>query len=603
MKHLGNLAIIGTGASTIYLLHHIRCAAEILRPYIDSITLFERSGLAGCGMPYSPETTDRFNMSNISSEEIPTLPQTLYEWLDSQSARQLESWGIDKATLNESEVYPRLPLGQYLHAQYENIIRGLTESGITLHEVVSCEIADISERKKADGLRIADADGKLRNFDSVMISTGHSWKEEDRPDVGYFGSPWPIFKLLPAEGEFHNFTIGTLGASLSAFDVVSSLAHRHGTFSQTKDDRMVFTPHPGTENFKLTLHSMKGWLPHLQFDQDEPFREIYRHTDRKGLLALLDEDGYLRIATFFDKVCRPALSTAFEKDDMAEIVSLLKNPDFGLEDFIAKMSAGHDYNDAFAGMRKEMGDARESVLNHKPVHWKEVIDDLMYCLNYHAELMPAEDHITLRKTVMPFLLSVIAAMPLPSGEMILALHAAGKLDLVSGKVSIDEKREVPGQAAVTVEEDGKTRNISYGMFVDCSGQKPLELEDYPFPSLVETGAVSSARAVFCDPKAAEKMIDSGHGDKVVREGESYLLQTGGIEIDASYRVVGSDGQPNDHIYDIAFPHTSGIRPYSYGLQACSATAGIVVESWLRSIKTLTPVPGDPVATTPVYEEF
>ena len=34
--------------------------------------------------------------------------------------------------------------------------------------------------------------------------------------------------------EFYNYPIGILGASLSAFDVVSSLTHRHGKFVEEK---------------------------------------------------------------------------------------------------------------------------------------------------------------------------------------------------------------------------------------------------------------------------------------------------------------------------------------------------------------------------------
>ena len=55
-----------------------------------------------------------------------------------------------------------------------------------------------------------------------------------------------------------------------------------------------------------------------------------------------------------------------------------------------------------------------------------------------------------------------------------------------------------------------------------------------------------------------------------------VLQTGGVAVDAAYRVIRCDGTPEPGIYDLAFPHTSGTRPYSYGLQACSATGRIMV---------------------------
>ena len=77
---------------------------------------------------------------------------------------------------------------------------------------------------------------------------------------------------------------------------------------------------PGAEGCGLVMHSLGGWLPHLQFDQVEPLREIYRHVDRAGMLALINQDGFLRLADYFDRICRPALRSAFEKDENGEMV-------------------------------------------------------------------------------------------------------------------------------------------------------------------------------------------------------------------------------------------------------------------------------------------
>lgn len=584
MKQLGNLAVIGSGATTIFFLYHLEQNAALLGKYLKSVTLFEKSGFPGCGMPYRPETTDRFNMSNISSEEIPKLPETLIDWLRSRDEEELEKWGMRKSELSESEVYARLPLGQYLHAQYRTIVARLREKDIPVEEINRCEITDIAEEHNdsRSTYLLCDAEKKRGRFDSVIIATGHQWRDEDRPEVRYFASPWPISKLLPPEGAHHDFHVGTLGASLSAFDVVSSLAHRHGTFSTINGGELHYEPHHGTENFKLFMHSVTGWLPQLQFDQVEPFREIYRHCTRAELFSLRDDEGFLRLGIFFDKICRPALAKAFQKDGLNEIAEKLANPNFRFGDFVAKMSRRHDYENAFDGMRQEMIGARDSVLNHHPVHWKEIIDDLMYCLNFHAEMMPAEDHLTLRKTVMPFLLNVIAAMPLPSAKHLLALHEAGKLELVTGHVSVDEKQEKDDRIKVAIKNGAQKTSARYGMFVDCSGQKSLELEDYPFPTLVKTGKVRRAHAQFIDTARAEKEIADQKNERVFKDGDCFFLQTGGIEIDVSYRVIDRNGVAHEHLYDLAFPHTSGIRPYSYGLQACNATASIVVNSWLST---------------------
>lgn len=599
MKRLGNMALIGSGASAIYLLNQIATHTGKLSGFLDSITILEKTSLAGCGMPYHPETTDVHNLSNISSEELPELPETFYDWLLARDPDQLRDWLIDPAEIDKSEVYGRLPLGAYLHAQYRTLLSRITAASIAVSEETRCNVTDIFPDDSGGKFHIETSDRERMTFDSVVIATGHCWSGEDDAENGYYSSPWPISKILPAEGEYRNVRIGTLGASLSAFDVISSLSHRHGDFRKN-GEHLTYHPFPGTENFHLTMHSADGWLPHLQFSQDEPFRVIYRHVGREELLALRDDDGWLRISDYFEKVCRPALLEAFTKDGFNDVAGKLESPGFGFADFVKLMSDKHEYSDAFAGMAEEMIAARDSVENHKPIHWKEVMDDLMYTLNFHAELMPAEDHLFFKKEVMPFLMSVIAAMPLPSGEMLLALHAAGKLDLVPGRVSLGDDARKDGSTTVTVDDSGEKKRITYGMFIDCSGQKPMELEEYAFQGLVKSGHVRSARAEFASEENYLELERKGEDAHIFKTASKHLLHTGGIEIDASYRLVGKNGSPDSGIFDIAFPHTSGVRPYSYGLQACNAAAEIVVGAWLEAIDKGADIEGDLEQTTERY---
>ena len=600
MNPRNHLAIIGSGASSIYLLKHIWDEVEVLKKEIQQISIFEKSAITGMGMPYNPATTDRYNMSNISSEELPALVVSFGDWLRDQDPFMLQSLGIETDAISDSEVYPRLALGRYLNSQYQAITAKLVESGIQIREFPDCEIVDIQDMPDSDRVKLITAHGNEFDFSKVVIATGHHWAESDQPEQGYYTSPWPIAKLLPEEGTYLDFPIGTLGASLSAFDVISSLSHRHGTFVENSG-RMTFHPFPGAEGFKIVMHSSHGLLPHLQFDQVEPFREIYRHVDRKEMLALVDSQGFLRLETYFDKVCRPALRKAFEKDGILEMVDVLADSQFGIAAFSEKMTDEHDYDNAFEGMRCEMVEARESVIHHKPIHWKEVMDDLMYTLNFHAELMPAEDHLLLQSKVMPFLMNVIAAMPLPSGNTILALYDAGRLDIVAGKVSINEEQTTPSLTTITVDHNGEQSSLTYRMFIDCSGQKPLELENYPFPSLIHDGVVRMAQApidlatVASLPEEKQKHLSWQNGEQV--------YHIGGVEIDGAYRLIGENGKPNKRIHDVAFPHTSGLRPYSYGLQACSDTTAILVKTWVEEIQAGSPISGDVTEITQIYEEI
>ncbi len=591
---LGNLAVVGSGPTAVFLLKHILEAADTLRGNLTSVTVLEKGPTAGYGMPYHPDTTDIYNLANISSEEIPHLLEPLIDWLRARTDGELAGWRMDREALSASEVYPRLAVGAYLKAQFDGLVAGMEAHGIPARVLTGHLVSDIKKEKGILSLSIGEQ-GTLA-FDSVVIATGHAWPLEDDAAHGHYSSPWPIRKLLPEPGTFINTTVGILGASLSAFDVVSSLSHRHGKFVRT-DMGLKYEALPGTEGFGMVMHSLGGWLPHLQFDQVEPLREIYRHVDRAGMLALVNKNGVLRLADYFDRVCRPALLVSFEKDENAELVELLSDRAFGLEAFVEKMTEIHRYHNAFEGMAAEMVEARISVLHHKPIHWKETIDDLMYTLNFHAELLPAEDHLTFRKVVNPFLMNVIAALPLPSGSILLALHEAGVLKLEKGKVMVDGEQSEAGSTSVTIENDGESFQERYGMFVECGGQKALGVEDYPFRSLMEDGIVCDATAPFLDPEAAEQAPP----DKVSDEAGHKVLLTGGVAVDAAYRVIRSDGTPGPGIFDLAFPHTSGKRPYSYGLQACCATTMIMVAAWVEAITHAAPIKGDLGNVTGLYE--
>lgn len=570
-----SLAIIGSGPTAIFLLKHLFDNIHILRTAIGQILLYEKEAIMGMGMPYSPLTTDKYNMSNISSEEIPGLTESFAEWLRKQPADVLQEYGLSRNEIDESEVYSRLALGAYFHSQYVAYVEKLKDSGIDFREFPSEGIDDIIP--EGDKFQLLSESGKSFIADKVVIATGHVFKEKDNPERKYFASPWPISKLLPEAGERYNFPVGILGASLSAFDVVSSLSHRHGTFSEA-EGHTVYEPAAGTENFKLVMHDVNGWLPHLQYEQEEPMREIYRHVDRAGMMGLLDKKGHLRIRTYFDAVCRPALQEALRKDGLGPVAGALDKPEFGMEEFVEKMSERHEYPNAFDGMKQEMEKASESVDKNKPIHWKEVMDDLMYSLNFHAEFMPAEDHLFFHKTIMPFLMNVIAALPLCSAKILLALHDAGKLELQSGKVTVLDEQPSREATRIRLTAGEESRNFDYKMFIGCGGQKNIELEDYPFPSLVEQGFVQPAKVAVVDKKEFRD-IAAESDNRLPAESGNY--QIGGIAINAAYQVFDIHGEPNENLYDISFTHSSGLRPYSYGLQACSATAEIMVDNLAR----------------------
>ncbi len=585
MSEFRRLAIIGVGPSAVYLLQHLLQCADQLVPPLSDIYLFEKGDTLGVGMPYDRRMNDAYNLCNISSAEMPPIQQTLVQWLHAQTDTLLSAQGIARSHIDDDETYRRTTIGEYFHAQYAALAGNLRALGVTLHEFRHCIVQDVKDHPDRQCVEVRFGDGERVQVDRVVVATGHSFNEPDEPTQGYFASPWPMQKLVPDDGSFYNFEVGTLGASLSAFDVVSSLSHRHGAFVQ-QNGRLVYEPLPAAPAFRLTLHSAEGWLPHLQYEQVESFRIEYRHVDRDTMLSLRDSEGFLSLDAYFDRVCRPTLAAAFQKDGRADLVDLLTIQQGTLEAFVHTMSEEHTADDPFVLMRLELQDARRSLRKGIPIHWKEALDDLMYTLNFHYEHLSAEDHLRYRRVVVPFLMNVIAAMPLHSASILLALHEAGRLELIPGRVSIKEQRN--GRTVVEWARKQEVVEHSYRMFINCSGQGGVDFDAYPFASLAADGTASAAVAYFRTDTAASK-ISSEEADCLVHREGRQALRSGGVAIDGLYRLVGTDGLPSERIQDIAAPHATGVRPYSYGLQACDAAASIVVKSWCAEIDAGQPV--------------
>lgn len=599
---LSDIAIIGSGPTALYLLKYTNQNIDLLKKEISKITIFEKEQILGMGMPYYPKTTDIYNLANISSEEIPMLQESFGDWLRRQDSALLKELNVTELPLDDSEVYSRVSLGHYFEEQFKKLISILESAGIQVIQKTSCEVLDIS--KEDDGkLTITDCNGDDHRYSTIVIANGHEWREEDQPESGYYASPWPIHKLIPHNKEGYNFPVGTLGASLSAFDVVTSLAHRHGTFTKV-NGKLSFELNKENPDFKIVLHSAEGWLPHLQYEQKEPIREIYRHFNRQRLLDLIDENGLMHIEDYFDKLCRPALIEAFRKDRLTHVVDQLQDSDFSFKDLVELMSEKHEYVNSFEGMTKEMITAKNSI-NHKiPIYWMETLDDLMYSLNYHAELLPAEDHLFFHKEIMSFLMNVIAALPLQSAEILLALYDANCIELKSGFVNFPEDAFENNETKIIVKSaDGSEEEISYQLFVNCGGGKKLELDDFPFQSLVNQGVVSAATAKCADEEVCSQQSKTSDKIQLVKNKDGLEMKLSGIQIDSSYRTINKQGLINNFLYDINFTHTNGLRPYSYGLQACSATSLILVESWLAEIVNDKNVSEEIETITELYEDI
>lgn len=234
----------------------------------------------------------------------------------------------------------------------------------------------------------------------------------------------------------------------------------------------------------------------------------------------------------------------------------------------------------------------------------ETLDDLMYSLNYHGELLSAEDHLFFHKEIMSFLMNVIAALPLQSADILLALYDANCIDLKKGFVNFPEEAFKDGATKIIVESAANEKEeLTYQLFVNCGGGNKLELADFPFQSLVDEGIVRVASAHFNNAEDYKNQTKSEDKSSLLSTDNGLELKLSGIQIDSSYRTINQSGETNNFLYDINFTHTNGLRPYSYGLQACSATSLILVESWIAQIIEGNDVSEEIETITELYDDI
>ncbi len=186
MKNPAALAIIGSGPSAIYLLKYLLGHVKDFMPSMTHIHVFGKSPELGTGMPYSRYATDKYNMCNISSAEIPELRSSLVDWLHSLHDAELKALGIERDDIDDDEIYPRTTPGDYFRDQYNSIIDGLRKEGVTVHEHPDCLVTDLVDEQPEDRVRVCHAFGTIA-ADRVVIATGHTFNDPDEPEFSENG--------------------------------------------------------------------------------------------------------------------------------------------------------------------------------------------------------------------------------------------------------------------------------------------------------------------------------------------------------------------------------------------------------------------------------
>lgn len=535
MNSFYRIGIAGGGPAALFICKHLLEQKK----FDFSLDIFEAGSRLGYGMPYGPCGANAEHVTNVSGNEIPELFTPLLEWMRQLPEEKLSYYGLSHEKLHEYRVVPRLLFGEYLSGQFEICLEKLKKRGVEVHIHYESRVTDVS----ATG-DITTEQNKNFAFDKVIICTGHYWPKthEDKTE-GWFDSPYPPSKLrLKA-----NHKIAIRGSSLTAIDAVKTLARANGKFVHNDEGRLCFNVFDVSPEFNIVMHSVHGLLPCIRFHLEEPLISgSDLMPDEKIEKHIKSNDGFLPIDAVFDYNFKKAF-----KDTHPEFYQSIK--DMSIEEFVDAMLSRRENIEAFTLFREEYAEAEKSIEERRSIYWKEMLASLSFAMNYPAKHFSGEDMERLQKVLAPLIAVVIAFIPQGSADELLALHAAGRLQLISVEKESRVEPNSDGGSIYIYDEDNRD---TFPIYVDCVGQKHFKFEEFPFKSLVDNRAVSPARLKY---KAKDGYMDLP-----------------GVAITDDFRVIDADGQPSDDIFIMAVPYISGHNPDYSGLDFCEEASSRIV---------------------------
>lgn len=537
-----SIAFVGAGPTTIYTLHAL--VDHATRPF--RVTIFEEQANAGLGTPYRPGWNDPAMLSNIASIEIPPLQETLVAWMGRQPDERLAEMGIARDEIDDRAFYPRLALGEFFLDQFHALIERAQAAGLTVDIRARCRVLDAVAQARGMRLSVQPRRGAIveERFDYVVLATGHQWPAEPEVRPGYFLSPWPASALssIPAT------KIGIRGSSLTAIDTAVALAGSHGEFAETGDGGLIYNPRPGTADFHMTMMSRKGLLPEADFFHPVPYEPLALCTASaiEDLIAASEGDLLEQAFALFKQELAgadPGYATSIGLDDLA------------LEDFCETYFADRVNADPFEWAKSNLEEAQRNYETGFTVPWRYAI------LRMHEVMAPLVPHLDPKqfrrfsKSFKPIFVDDYATVPHTSIQRMIALHRAGKLDImaVGDDYRLDSHRPEGG---VVLQLGGRPRH--FPAFIDATGQRPLGAKDFPFPSLRKQGVVQDAA--------------KGEADNAAR----------GILIDDEFHPVSQDISAN-RLFCLSLPFILGRHPFIQGITSSHEMGSVVGEELAKII--------------------
>ncbi|OLP45408.1 FAD/NAD(P)-binding protein [Rhizobium oryziradicis] len=539
------VCIIGSGPTGIYTLKQLLMAENSL-----IITIYEAEAEAGKGTPYLPSVNDPAMLSNIPSIEIPQLDETLVEWMRGRTDDYLNEYGILRDDIHERQFYPRLVLGDYFHERFMSLVRSAEQRGHHVEIFPKHRVIDIAVTPDGILVTVVSAQKVSAVFDHVVLATGHHWPAQKQAQPGYFTSAWPASSLHSIQ----RGRLGILGTSLSAIDALMTVATSCGSFLYNEEGDLTFQIGRQSETFSAVMMSRKGLLPEADFYCPLPYLDPQICTNQA-------------VDTLISRGPAGLLDNVFELFKQEIMVADEQYAaDIGLAALTVDTFADAYYerrvdSDPFVWAAQNLAEAERNIKAKYTVPWRYAI---MITHEIIAKIVPylnTEDFARFNKSFKNIFIDEYATVPHLSIKRILALHAAGRLEIQ--KLSDDYDITTNNQShGATIQTAGSS--IRFDNFINATGQGPLSATELPFPTLVAQGSVQEA--------PTQNQISPLNIHEVPTS-----RRMGGIDVDEFFRARSPGGITN-RIYCAAIPFLLHKMPFVQGITSAAEIGDIVAKA-------------------------
>lgn len=420
-----HVCIVGcgfTGTSALFQL--------VDRYPVKRITIIEKGERFGPGFPYDPRECPDYLVNNTTDTMclVPSNRRAFLEW-----AKQQPEFG---ATLHETGHLSRTVYGAFLEDVFKSACTVAAIKGIAV-ERVNAEVTAM--REDAAGKVHVDWTGGATTADIAIIATGRS------PYIERFPVPLPGAEAVYIADHIRNdalehipldATVHVLGTSLSAYDIVNRLfSPRTGCrFDASADGSMTFVPGPNRR--RIVLASRTGRLKKHRSVELRPL--ALRHVTIDNLREIAGANGGLTL----DDVRRLVDAEAAAKGTSIDWSS------------IADPYRGCSTRQAVNARAGEI--LATDVQNAKRGGNANFIVDLLGAAQmtiwqaFGERLLTPAAEKRYRDHVERALLCYAAPSALPAGERLLALHKAGRIEVVKG---VRDVRLAPDGSHYAIDHD------------------------------------------------------------------------------------------------------------------------------------------------------